>query len=117
MKSPYRFFMQHTAISYNPETETPLQGRVRCAVRLADAERWASSQGMSFEWSIDPFTDSSDWDESPEPWQAWQCVMRDMGGAVVQTLNAIDFGREGSPWGDPYRRVVQAELACEVMSK
>ena len=26
---------------------------------------------------------------------------------------AVDFGRDGKPWGDLYRRVVQADLALE----
>ena len=55
-----QFFFDCACHSYDPRTETPEQGRTRCALDLAAAEA---------------------------------------------------FGRDGSPWGDPYRRVVEAELA------
>lgn len=113
MKTPYHFFMRHAGYSYNPATQTPLQGRIECSKMLARAERWASDYGFSFEWSIDPEIDSSDWSDEADPWQCWCCVMRDQNGTSLQSLCGIDFGRDGRPWGDPYRRVVEAELACE----
>jgi hypothetical protein len=39
--------------------------------------------------------------------------MRDKAGKVVQSLGGVDFGRDGDPWGQPYARVVEAELALE----
>jgi hypothetical protein len=42
--------------------------------------------------------------------------MVDEDGKIVQSLCFIDFGRDGSPWGDSYKRVVEAELALEQIS-
>lgn len=33
-----RFFFETAGFSYDPKTETPEQGRTRCAIQLADAE-------------------------------------------------------------------------------
>ena len=109
MQTAYHFFLKHAGYSYNPATETRAQGRRNTARMLAAAEK--SAAGCSFEWSIDPDIDSSEWSDDPEPWQTWQCIMRDESGRVVNSLHGIDFGRDGEPWGDPYRRVVEAELA------
>lgn len=117
MKTAYHFFMRHAGYSYNPSIQTPLQGRIECSKLLAKAERWALLAGYSFEWSVDPDIDSSHWSDDPVISLCWECVMRDEAGEVVQSLHGIDFGLDGSPWGDPYRRVVEAELACEEMSK
>lgn len=113
MKTPYHFFLRHAGYSYNPSTQTPLQGRIGGAKRLAHAEKAAMVAGCSFEWSIDPASSSLDFSDECPPWDQWQCVMRDCLGRIVQSLHGIDCGRGGGPWGDPYRRVVQAELAIE----
>ena len=120
----YLFFFDHAGFSYDPLTETAEQGQARCAEQLADAEEQARDAGCSFEWSIDPGTTSADWIDDRKnggkrrnPWATWQCLMRDADGAVVQALGGIDFGRDGSPWGDPYRRVIEAELALEWMAE
>lgn len=86
------------------------------ALSLVRAERQAHDAGHSFEWSIDPEIDSSEFSDERPTWALWQCVMRagcpsDEEGRVLASLHGIDFGREGEPWGDPYRRVVEAELA------
>ena len=62
----YQFFLKHAGYSYNPKTETLMQGRIRSARALAKAEREA---------------------------------------------------RDGEPWGDPYRRIVEAELAIEALQQ
>lgn len=103
------FFREHAGFSYRPGKETPAQGRARCAARLAAAER--DSGGLTFEWEIDPDCDSSDFSDDPDPWPLWVCICRDESGAIVDSLSAIDFGRDGDPWSNPYRRVVQAEIA------
>jgi len=107
------FFHEHAGYSYDPKRETKAQGRMRCARALAKAEADASSKGFYFRWSIDPDTDSSDFEDSGEPWQLWQCAMYNPEGRIVASLHGIDFGRDGEPWGEPYRRVVEAELAGE----
>lgn len=116
----YQFFYKHAGYAYDPKTETRQQGRANCAKALAAAELTARNNSYSFQWEIDPYSTSADWKEPDEdggkrraPWQVWSCFMRDQNGEIVQSLHAIDFGRDGSPFGDPYRRVVEAELALE----
>ena len=118
MRNPVRtieqFFYEHAGYSYRPDKETQDEGRLRCAAAYAIAERLACEAGYSFHWSIDQDIDSSDWSDDPDPWQLWECVMRHLNGDVCASLSGIDFGRDGKPWSDPYRRVVEAELASEV---
>lgn len=115
-----RFFYDNAGYSYNPATETPEQGQEKSAILLAGAERWAQEAGYDFIWDIDPYASSADWIDDNEdggkyydPWQVWFCSMVDEKGKTVQSLHAIDFGRDGQPWGNSYRRVVEAELAAE----
>jgi hypothetical protein len=119
----YQFFLKHAGYSHDPKKETPMQGRIRCARELAKAERKARDGGFAFRWSIDPDGSSADWIERGEdggpdmnPWQVWQCAMLNSEGCVVASLHGIDFGRDGQPWDQPYRRVVEAELAEEGMT-
>lgn len=119
MKAAERFFYQHAGYSYG-QGETPEQGRERSARELARVERKAINGGFSYRWSIDPDIDSRDWIDDNEdggkncnPWQTWQCAMYNRDGRIVNSLHGIDFGRGGEPWADPYRRVVEAELATE----
>ena len=116
----YQFFLKHAGYSHDPQTETRMQGRVRCARMLAKAEREARDGGFSYSWSIDPDSLSSDWIDDSEDggkhhntWRTWQCCMYNSAGDTVASLHAIDFGRDGEPWGDPYKRVVEAELALD----
>lgn len=110
--TPVQFFMAHAGHSYDPQRETLAQGRYCGARRLAAAERKASAEGVAFEWSIDPDCDSSDWQDG-EPYAVWQCLARDASGAVVGSLGGVDFGAGGEPWGDPYRRVIEAEIVLD----
>lgn len=111
--SPVEFFYEHAGYGYDPKKETEEQGKRRNAESLAAAERRASDEGLSFEWSVDPHIDSSDFEDSGESWQLWDCLCRSESGEVLASLGGIDFGRDGEPWNDPYRRVVEAELAQE----
>lgn len=138
--NPYQFFLKHAGYSWNEKTETRMQGRVKGARALARAEREARDGGFTYRWSIDPDSLSSDWaehnTEDPpiradgsradggscgcskcDPWQVWQCAMYNSDGHIVNSLHSIDFGRDGEPWGDPCKRVVEAELALEALSK
>lgn len=110
----FAFFYEHAGFSWNPKTETKEDGRKRCAETLVKAERDAASLGFGFEWSVDD-CDSSEWSDDPEPWAQWVCVCKDENGNVLASLCGIDFGRDGDPWGDPYARVVEAELASEAI--
>lgn len=118
--APAAFFWTHAGYSHNPATETPEQGRKRGAQALADAALLASLAGVSFGWQVDPDTTSADWIEGRkdgsryrDPWATWGCVLRGPDGVTLASLWGIDFGRGGEPWGEPYRRVVEAELAYE----
>lgn len=107
-----RFFFDHMGYSYKPP-ETKQEGLTRCAREAAVAEQRAREAGFSFDWSTDPEIDSSDFSDEPNPWQLWQCIARDGAGNIVASLHGIDFGRDGEPWGNSYRRCVEAELALE----
>ena len=79
---------------------------------MAQAESKARDSGMYFEWSLDG-SDSSEWtDDRNPPTPTWKCVAHNSAGKVVASLCGIDFGN-GEPWGQPYKRVVEAELACD----
>lgn len=106
------FFLEHAGFSYDPKTETPEHGRQRCAEMLADAEANASAIGYSFEWGKDGMT-SAEWTDDEPTTETWLCMMRDNGGNIVEVLCGIDFV-SGEPWGNPYRRVVEAELALNI---
>ena len=113
--TPVQFFILNAGFSYNPATETPAQGRYRGARKLAAAESRASREGYSFDWMPSDIVSSDFCDDEPA-WQLWDCLMRDPAGHVVGSLSAIDFGRDTEPWGQDYRRVVEAEIACEALT-
>ncbi len=108
----YTFFYHNAGYSYDPSKESPINGRIRCAQALTDAELWACQEGYSYEWRLDG-SYSDEFSDEPDPWGLWECIMRNSEGEPTQHLCGIDFGRDGDPWNDPYRRVVQAELALE----
>jgi hypothetical protein len=124
----YQFFLKHAGYSYDPATQSPMQGRIQCARKLAAAERKARDAGISYQWEYDG-ADSSEWIADNEdggrncnPWQTWACCAipsgedaDQYGTAALASLGGIDFGRDGEPWGNPYRRVVEAELALEAL--
>ena len=114
MQSAYQFFYDNAAFMYDPAVETQEQGREHCASRLADVEQQARDMGYSFRWELDG-TDSSEFSDDPEPWVLWACTMYDEEGNVLESLGGIDFGKDGEPWGNPYRRVIEAELASGII--
>ncbi len=109
----YHFFLTNAGYCYDKATETPMQGRIRCAKSLAYNEARAKETNCSFAWEIDQDIDSSEWSDETPAWHTWNCIARDSDGKVFASLCGIDFGRDGEPWNKPYRRVVEAELACE----
>jgi len=106
-----QFFYDHSGWSYDPKTETSDEGHRKCAELLACAASRAINDGVYFDWCIDPYTDSSDFSDDDNPWSLWICRMYDNDGKIIDSLCGIDFGRDGLPHGDPYHRVVEAELA------
>lgn len=105
----FRFFQEHAGYIVG--------ARALCAFNLAKASERAASDGMAFRWEVDQEIDSSDFSDETPAWELWTCVayMDDERGdaCCVASLCGIDFGRDGNPWNDPYRRVVEAELALE----
>lgn len=110
--TPYKFFLANAGYSYGRD-ETPMQGRRRCAQALARAERKAIADGCAYFWERDTDIDSSEWSDERPAWNTWNCRMFNADGRAVATLYGIDLGRDGDPFGHPYARVVQAELAQE----
>lgn len=112
--TPTQFFHKHAGFSSAPATETEGEGRLRCARALAKAEAAARDLQFDFEWRED-YMDSSEFSDEQPPWTLWICMCRDGSHKVVAALGGIDFGRDGSPWGRPYKRVVEAQLALEAI--
>lgn len=113
-KPAVAFFYENAGFSYTPGKESREEGRLRCAARLAEAEAWAAARNYSFAWSIDEL-DSSEFSDVSPPWVLWVCEMLNGAGVCLEALCGIDFGR-GDPV-DPYKRVVEAELALEQMTR
>lgn len=121
MKNYYdraRFFRDNAGASWNPTKETQAQGTWRGALRLASAELHAERAGLSFSWEVDPGIDSSEFSDEKPAWDLWlcDCFMPD-GESLACSLGAIDFGRDGSPHGENYARVVEAELALQYFAE
>jgi hypothetical protein len=111
--TPYHFFLKYAGYSYDPAKETAHQGRIRCAQSLAQAERMARDYDLRFQWEIDPDINSSEFSDEDPPWHLWEVICYSADGNIVGCLGGVDFGRDRDPWMDPYRRVVEAELASE----
>lgn len=101
-----RFFFLNAGWSYDPKTETPKEGRTRCAIGMAEDEAYAAGA----RWRTDWVADDTPWDSDIpdyEPEEVLGCILRDADGDVLASL-----------WGiaDPdtnYVRVIEAELAGE----
>jgi hypothetical protein len=102
------FFYEHAGYSFNPATETREQGRKRCARQLAVAEhnRIAGPYFISIEPDPEPYEGDESYD----------------GPLWVVSLYRVDDRVEPEclascsvvcDEGDPYLRVVAAELAVE----
>lgn len=116
--TPVAFFYRHAGYSY-PTGATPTQQRahrLNGARQLYRAESEARDAGYSFDWNIDDRVGSREWTDEEPAWETWRCICRDSEGCSVASLFGIDFGPNGEPWSDPYRRVVEAELAREALS-
>jgi hypothetical protein len=108
-----RFFYEHAGYSYKaPETAT--QGRIRCAIELAQAEEYALNLNWEFEW---------DWDECPDlSWMSEEEQNEDHEVLCARIVNPDDRRHSlASVCGitDPdsnYRRVIEAQLASEALA-
>lgn len=103
-----RFFFEHAGYSYDPATETPEQGRRRCAVALAEAEAWAKDVGVAFSWEDDWNVGShlkyDACDAEPETCEVALASL----GALRAGVGCVDDADAN------YRRVIEAELADEL---
>ena len=124
-----QFFYDNAGYSYDPATQSQEQGRIECARLLADAETEAFNRSYWFIWDTDSDSRSADWIDADEdgganrdPWITWQCaIVEHVEGCgqprTLASLGGIDFGRDGDPSTSDYSRVVQAELAAEVIQQ
>lgn len=110
----FMFFYENCGFSYDPKTETQEEGKQGCAKALEIAEKEARNRGMYYDWDIDPIEDSSSFKKG-KPYSLWLCRMYDSTEEMVASLGGIDFGRDGTPYGKPYKRVIEAELAQEAL--
>lgn len=105
------FFYLKAGWSYDPHKQTQDEGRQECARALAMAERWAGETGIEYRWSVDQDAMAT---EGLDGGVLWECVAIDDDYEQVASLGGIGFD-SGEPWGDDYRRVIEAELALEAM--
>jgi hypothetical protein len=110
----YHFFLKHAGYSYDPKTETPMQGRIKTAHKLAQAEKYAKNHDWIFEWGDDwddpKHCDKSNGDGTEyKPKTCEYCYLYNDVSDVLASLSCIDDADAD------YRRVVEAELALEAM--
>lgn len=106
------------------------------AASLARAEAYARDHDWRFVWEYDQDRDTS-WCETCEhlhkcrslgrdglscdhvrsdhDHQLYDCMLYDSDGEMLECLGGNDFGAGRDPWGEPYKRVVEAELASEAL--
>lgn len=116
MNTAEQFFFDNAGYCYDPKTETPEQGKIRCAESMARAEQAARNAGFSFQWCEDDL-DSSEWCDERPAWKQYACICYGPDGEIMASLSGVDFGRDGTPQNNYYRRVVEAELASEGLSQ
>jgi hypothetical protein len=103
------FFYEHAGFSYDPKTETPDEGRFRCARELAGAEAFAKAQGWYVDWERDHDAEANE--EEYQGWPQYAADLKDADGELLESLSGIMFKDQGDENDDPYARVVAAELA------
>lgn len=99
------FFLANAGLAYDPKQETREQGQLRCARDLARAEAWMIENEVRAEWKLDEFPDRSM--DGGKRYTYYNCLIRH--GDLVQSLCGISGATK------KYRRVVEAELAAEML--
>jgi hypothetical protein len=108
------FFYQNAGYSYDSKTETPEQGRLRCARELAEAEAIAQRLEYVYEWEFDECPDLS-WmsDEEREQEREVLCCRivdpENTRYSLASLCGITDADRN-------YGRVIEAELAAEAIA-
>lgn len=109
-----QFFYDHAGYSHRVD-EPATSGRARCAISLAEAEAIAESRGWEVGWEEDPEPFDCDCGSSEcGNYQPYCASLRDSDGNVLASLCGVTFATD-TPNGDPYARVVAAELASEAL--
>lgn len=103
-----QFFFKHAGWSWNPQHETEREGRLRCARALAVAEQWARDRGVTFRWA-DDWDNTHDTHDKEQPQTCEWCEAVDPISGERASLGCIDDAT------DAYRRVIEAELAAEII--
>lgn len=107
MKDAIEFFLANAGYSYDPKTETPEEGRLRCATGLAEAEAWAHQVDLDFVWEQDiDGAEALNEHGHFEVYDAEVCSAILLGDCLAMLCGII------APSAG-YRRVAEAELACE----
>lgn len=108
------FFAVNGPTSYRPGEESIEAGRARGARALARAERMAVEAGLSVSWVRDHDAYIPGGADDEVFWLATLVGEAPDGGRLSYTsLGGIEFADGGGPEGNPYARVVGAELAYE----
>lgn len=116
LRERFRFFLEHSGYCTPP-------GRAACALSSARDEARGEELGLVFEWQDDELADTS-WCERcqsedfghQEQHRLWICEAK-LDGETLAQLCGIDFGAGRDPWmRDPYKRVIEAELAGEALA-
>jgi len=104
-----QFFYDHAGWSYNRGTETPEEGRARGARKLAAAERRLKDGPYYVNYK----PDDQPWNgDEPYDGPLWIATLWSVAGSTSgEVLGAI--GSVPAELGDPYMRVIAAELADE----
>ena len=114
------FFYAQAWSSYDPRVQTEVNGRLLGAIALATAERWARTKGSYYIWDNDEPAECQDEEGNWESHPAVSCLMMQHSEDpserphVLYSLGAIVESSDRRE-RDAYRRVVEAELALEVM--
>lgn len=107
-----QFFFDNAGFSYDPETETPDEGKWRCARVLAEAE--ARLKAGPYFVGHEP--DDQPWyGDFPYDGPLWFVTLYSVAGNVEGDEILGSIGSVACEAGDPYMRVVAAELASEYL--
>ena len=131
-----QFFYDNAGFSYNPETETQEDGRIRCAQEMAKVEDEAQALGMYLDVSKESdcyaWHASGDFDivtsksiledgDDTELYPSFLVELRTHEGETVGSVGGVTFdnGTQDSPTQErrTYERVLFAELASEFFAE